>query len=81
MRIKGVGLEHHGDVSFCGRDIVDQLIIKIDCTASWAFQARDHAQCCRFSAAAGTEKCEELLILNCEIKVPYRNSLVRENLS
>jgi hypothetical protein len=64
MRIERIVLKHHGDVPILGRKIVDQPSTDKDLSLRYAFQAGNHAQQCRLTAAGGPNKCHEFAIPN-----------------
>ena len=49
--VEGVVLEHHGDVAFLGREIVDHLVSDPDRPVGDLLEPREHPQCGRLSAA------------------------------
>lgn len=67
MRIKGIGLEHHGDAPTRRRDFVDKLAVNIHLAAGDFLQPGDHAQQGRFSAAGGANKNDEFALFDIEI--------------
>ncbi|MNX73660.1 hypothetical protein D3C86_1050670 [compost metagenome] len=67
MRIKGVGLEHHGKAAICGRHRVDHVAANDDVAAAQFLKARDHAQQGRLAAAGRANENTEFAVLDIEI--------------
>src|SRR5215469_6090738 len=66
VRVERVVLEHHGDVTFFRRHVVDDAVADADFARSDIFQAGDHTQQGRFAAAGWADQHNELAI-------PYRD--------
>ncbi len=62
VRIERVVLEHHRDVAFLGRQVVDHPAANRDLAARDLLEPGDHAQQRRFSAAARADQDDELAI-------------------
>ena len=56
MRVKRIGLEHHGDTAILGVDIIDQTARDADLTAGDVLQPRGHPQQGGFAAARGSDQ-------------------------
>src|SRR5690606_5960167 len=69
MRVERIGLEHHGQPALCRRHIVHPLAVDLDVAAGDLFQAGDHPQQCRFSAAGGADENDEFSIADVEIDI------------
>ena len=67
VRIKRVVLEHHGDVTFGRRQVVDHAVANADGAGGDAFQPRDHAQKRRFAAARRPDQNHKLAIRDIDI--------------
>ena len=62
MRVERVVLEYHRDVALLGRDVVDDAIADRDLAARDAFEAGDHPEQRRFSAARRPDQGDELAV-------------------
>ena len=51
MRIKRVGLEHHGDAALCGRHVIDTHPVDLKITACDLFEPGNHPQQGGFATA------------------------------
>ncbi|MNE15047.1 hypothetical protein D3C80_1079450 [compost metagenome] len=67
MRIKRIGLEHHGDAPARRRDFIDELAINEHFAAGNFLQTGDHAQQRRFSAAGGADENDEFALFDLQI--------------
>ena len=67
VRVKRIGLEHHGKPAVGGRNVRDTLPVDPDLAAADLLQAGDDAQKRGFPAAGGTDEHHELAICNREI--------------
>ena len=65
----GIVLEYHADVALGGVDVVDALVVEVEVAAFNAVEACDHTQKCRFSAAGGAEKGEELAFFDVQRQI------------
>jgi len=73
MRIERVGLEHHGNATLCGRDVIDDHAVNFQRPARDLFQPRDHAQKRGFAAARGADKHDQLALF--DVKIDIRQHL------
>ena len=64
VRVEGVVLEHHGDVPIRRFQVIDPPLTDVNIAGSHGFQARNHAQQSRFTAAAGTDDDHEFAIFD-----------------
>ena len=71
MRIQGVVLEHHCNLSVLRGNIVDQSVTDIELTFRDFLQTRNHTQGCRFSATGRTDQYKKLLVLDFKVKIGY----------
>ena len=55
MREESVALENHGNIAFSRRQVVNLLPIHEQITAGNFFKAGNHAQCCGFATAGGSQ--------------------------
>ncbi len=60
MRVKRIGLEHHGYTTVGRLDIIDDAIADAHLAATNILQARDHAQQSRLAAARWADENNEL---------------------
>jgi hypothetical protein len=67
VRIKGIGLEHHGDAALVRRHVVDALAVEDQIAVVDALKAGDHAQQRRFSAAGRPDEDGEFAILDGDV--------------
>ncbi|MNK94156.1 hypothetical protein D3C87_1143490 [compost metagenome] len=67
MRIKRIGLEHHGNAPTRGRDFIDQLAVDKHLTAGDFLQTRNHAQQRRFPAAGRPDENDEFALFDLQI--------------
>ena len=63
VREQGIALEHHGDVAAMRRDIVQRDTPQADGAIVDRFEARDHVQQRRLSAAARPQQRQDLALL------------------
>ena len=68
MRIQGVILKDHGDVSVLGGQFIDHLVLDDNIAAGDRLQSGDHAQRGCFAAAAGTDENHKFLVLDGEVE-------------
>ena len=66
VRIKGITLEHHGNIAVLGLQMIDHLLVDFDFTSGNVFQTRQHAQQGRFTATRGPHQDDELTRVNIE---------------
>ena len=79
--VQSVALEHHGDITVLGRNVVDQTAADIHFALGDFLQAGDHAQGGGLAAARGADENDELLILDLKVEVgDRRSSCARVNL-
>jgi hypothetical protein len=76
VRVKGVVLEHHGDVPVLRRYIGDLAVADQDPAAVDVFEAREHAQGGGFSAAGRAHQDQELAVGDLQVQGVHRR-LVR----
>ena len=75
VRIQSVVLEHHGDIAVLRGNIIYQTVADVQLAFGNLFQAGDHTQRGRFTAAGRTNQNDEFLIRDFQSKVGYsRNS-------
>ena len=67
MRVERVGLKHHGDAAFGGRQKRNILAADLDQAIAHLFKASNHAQQRGFTAAGGADKHAKFTIFNIEI--------------
>ena len=58
----GIALEHHADVPFLGRNIVDDLVVKFDGSPSMLLNPGNHAQQSGLAAPGGPQQVKEFPI-------------------
>jgi len=73
VRIQSVVLEHHGNVTILGRNVIDQTVINIKFTVGNFFQTGDHTQSGGLTAAGRTDQNDKFLIFDIEGKIGNRN--------
>jgi len=71
MRVEGIALEYHRDISIPGRHPVDILSINAQLARGYTFQASDHAQGGGFAAARRAKENNEFPILNAKVNVTH----------
>src|SRR5690606_13346433 len=69
VRIEGIALKHHGDVSIVGRDVVHHASTDFDGSTGDVFQGRNHALGRRFPASGRPDQYDELTVLDAQIEV------------
>ena len=69
MRIKRVGLKHHGQVALAGAHLVDRPAADGDMAAGLALQTGDNAQQGRFATARRPNQGEKFTVANVQIDV------------
>src|SRR3954468_20141480 len=69
VRIKGIGLEHHGDIPVLGRQLVYDLPADADVSAGDSLQPCYHAQECGLAASRWTDQDHELSVLNRQVNI------------
>ncbi len=62
MRIKRIGLKHHGDVAFARRHLIDDVAADQDVTFGDFLEPRNHAQQRGLSAAGRSDERDEFAI-------------------
>ena len=67
MGEKCVLLENRVDLPFVRRDFVDQLSVKEDLSFVRLDKAADDAECCRFSAAGGSQQGNKFLVMDIKV--------------
>ena len=67
VRVKRVGLEHHGDTTIRRRDIIDLLAIDHHLAVRNGFQSGDHAQQRGFTATGRTHEHHKFAMLDIQI--------------
>ena len=67
MRIKCVGLEHHGDAALGGGHVIEALAINDQIAPGNRLQTGDHAQQGGLAAAGGADKHGELTRLDGQV--------------
>jgi hypothetical protein len=78
MRIESVVLKHHGAAPTCRLDVVDDASVDGDFAGTDVFEACDHAQQGRLSAAGGTKHNDELAIFHAKIDATHGGCLAIE---
>ena len=69
MREQRVFLEYGVDLAAIGRHVVDALPVEKDISGRGRLKAADDPQGCGLAAAAGTEQCEKLVIVDSQVDV------------
>ncbi|MNH97659.1 hypothetical protein D3C73_503640 [compost metagenome] len=69
MRVQRIGLEDHRDLALGGRKRLYIPIADGDAAGRYVFEARDDPQKRGFSATRGTDKNDELSVLDVQINV------------
>ena len=69
VRVEGIALEDHGDVSVLRGDIVHERAADVELAARYLLEARHHAQRRGLTAARGTYEHHELTVRDLEVKV------------
>jgi hypothetical protein len=72
MRVEGVVLEDHGDISVLGGDVVDFTIIDVDGAGGNFLEAGDHTKRGAFAAPRGTHENHKFSVTDFDIYVVYR---------
>ena len=67
VRVERVVLEHHGDVAFLRREVVDHPVADADLAVGDVLQPRDHPQQGGFSAARRADQHDELAVTDGDI--------------
>ncbi|MNY06885.1 hypothetical protein D3C86_1396650 [compost metagenome] len=67
MRIKRIGLEHHGDAAIRRIGIIDRPAADADITIRYVFQPGNHAQQRGFAASGGANEDDEFAVGNIQI--------------
>ena len=67
VRVKRVGLEHHGDVPVLGGDAVDDIVVDGDLAGGDVFQARDHAEQSRLSTSRRSDEHDQFLVRDLDV--------------
>jgi hypothetical protein len=67
MRVQGVGLKHHRDVTLLGSDIVDDPAADGDASIGNLLQTCNHPQQGGFSASRGADENDEFTVLDVDI--------------
>ncbi|MNV61806.1 hypothetical protein D3C71_1543300 [compost metagenome] len=67
MRIKRIGLEHHGDIAVLRVEIVDDPLADPEFAAGNRFKTGYHPQQCGLAAAGGADKDDKFAIPDVEI--------------
>src|SRR5690606_18764050 len=69
MRIERVALEHHGDVTPVGADIVDHAIADADLAAIGTDEAGKQVEGRRLAGTGRAEQGHELSLLDCKVQL------------
>ena len=69
VRIKGIVLEDHGDISVLRCYIVNSDVIDIEIASCDVFKSCNHSQCCGLSASGRTYQYDEFFVGDVEIEV------------
>jgi len=69
VRVQGVGLENHGQITFLGGQVIDYTAAQADGAGGWGFQAGEAAEHRGFAAAGGAHKDQELAIGDGEAEI------------
>ena len=77
MREQGVFLENGVDLPLIGRDVINPHTIEQDISRRRRRETSDDTQRGGFAAPAGSEKCEELFVIDIKVNV-IENRLVVE---
>ena len=67
--VQSVALEHHGDITILGRNVVDQAAADVHFALGDLLQTGDHTQGGGLAAARGADEDDELLILDLQVEV------------
>ena len=77
MRVEGVVLKNHGDLSNARWQFVHYLIVDENLSRARPFEAGDHPQKRRLPATRGTQQHEELPLTSTEIDAIHRPNLAK----
>ena len=69
VRVQSVVLEHHRDVAVFRNDVVDEFAVDVQFALRDLFQARDHAERRRLTAAGRAYKDDEFFVFDLEVEV------------
>ena len=69
VRVEGVALEDHGDVTVLGRDVVDHAVADLQGPGRDLLEPGDHAQAGRLAAAGGAHQDHELAVVDRQVHV------------
>ena len=62
MRVKRIGLEHHGDIAILWRHVIDDTLANFDLPSRDFLQPGDHPQKRGLAAAGGADENDELAV-------------------
>ncbi len=79
MRVQGIVLKHHGDVSVFGRDFVNASPADPDFSAGNILQPGNHAQRRAFSAAARSDQHQKLFVDHLQVEMVNRHDATIKN--
>ena len=71
MRIKGVVLEYHRNISVLGLEVVDYLVVNAKLARSYLLKACYHTQGCGLATARRTDEYDKFLVLDIHTEVVY----------
>src|SRR3954453_24045931 len=78
MRIEGVVLKHHRDITVFRRDKIHNTVADHNLTAGRRFESCDHHEQCRLTAPRGSEQYEKLAVVNIERNIIDCSDLAEE---
>ena len=62
MRVKRIGLEHHGDITILWRYVIDDTLANFDLPSRNFLKPGDHPQKCGLATARGSDENDELAV-------------------
>ena len=71
VRVEGVVLENHRDVTVFGGYVVDQTVADVELAAGDFFQTGHHAKRGGFAAAGRADQYDKLFVFNVQVKVAH----------
>ena len=71
----GIALEHHADVPFLGRYIIDDLVVKLNGSPFYAVKSGNHAQQGGFAASGWSQQGKEFTIFYIGGQVRYNGQV------
>ena len=80
VRIQRIVLEHHGNITVAGLEVVDHHAVDLNSTLGNVLKTCDHTQRRGFSAARRAYEYDKFLIGNIQVEVLNRNRVLAVNL-